>query len=76
MARVFAYINRAGAHQMLGERAKALATIEEAMSDSDLRKGISQGFFQANPCFIYWMEADLPYMLQVARAFKAEQALR
>ena len=62
-ARVFAYINRAGAHQMLGERAKALATIEEAMRDPDLGGGISQGYFQANPCFIYWLEADLPAML-------------
>ena len=73
---MFAFIIQGVVHQMLGDREKALATIEEAMSESDLRKGISQGFFQANPCFIYWMEADLPYMLQVARAFKAELALR
>jgi LuxR family maltose regulon positive regulatory protein len=65
-ARVFAFIIQAGAHQMLGDREKALSTIKEAMRDPDLGGGISQGYFQANPCFIYWMEADLTAMLQTA----------
>jgi LuxR family maltose regulon positive regulatory protein len=63
---VFAFINQAGAHQMLGDRDKALATIEGTMSDPDLGSGISQGYFRASPCFIYWLEADLPAMLQTA----------
>ena len=37
------------------------------MQDSDLSSNISQSHFQSNPCFIYWMEADLPTMLQTAR---------
>ncbi|UCF94837.1 MAG: AAA family ATPase, partial [Desulfobacterales bacterium] len=81
-ARVFAYINRAGAHQMLGNRERALATIENAMRDPDLSGGISQGYFQANPCFIYWLEADLQSMLQTAAQslkatedFQAHQAI-
>ncbi len=65
-ARVFTFINQAGAHQVLGDREKALGVIEEAMRDPDLDGGISKGYFQANPCFIYWMEADLPAILQTA----------
>lgn len=69
--RVFAFILQAAAHQMLGDREKAIGVIEEAMRDPDLSNGISKGFFQANPCFIYWMEADLPAMLQItARSLK------
>jgi LuxR family maltose regulon positive regulatory protein len=81
-ARIFAFICRAAAHQILGEREKALATIEEAMRDPDLDGGMSQGYFQANPCFIYWMEADLPSMLQtaahslmIAEDYQAHQAI-
>jgi len=40
---VFAYAGRGMAHQMLGERAKALVAIEEAMSESELSSGVSQG---------------------------------
>jgi len=81
-ARVFAFIVQGVAHQVLGDREKALATIEEAMSESELSSGISQGYFQANPCFIYWMEADLPSILQtaahslkVAEDYQAHQAI-
>ena len=63
---MFAFINQAAAHQILDDCEKALGVIEEAMRDPDLGSGISKGFFQANPCFIYWMEADLPAMLQTA----------
>ncbi|MFC1824400.1 LuxR C-terminal-related transcriptional regulator [Thermodesulfobacteriota bacterium] len=65
-AQIFSCIIQAGAHQMLGDREKALSTIEEAMRDPDLRSGISQGYFQANPCFIYWIDADLTSLQQTA----------
>ena len=53
-------------HQMRGDRAKALSTIDEAMRDPDLSGGGTQGFFQANPCFIHWIDADLTNLLQTA----------
>jgi LuxR family maltose regulon positive regulatory protein len=57
----------AGAHQMLGDRVKALAAIEEQMRELDNSSGIAQGHFQANQCFIHWMEADLKAVMQAAR---------
>jgi LuxR family maltose regulon positive regulatory protein len=67
---------------LLGERKKALATIGEASRDSHLRGGISQGYLQANPCFVYWLEADLPALMQTARGslkaaekYQAHQAI-
>ena len=81
-ARAFAFINWAGAHQMLGDREKALAILEEAIRNSDPGAGISQGYFKASPCFIYWLEADLLSMLQtaarslkIAEDYKVHQAL-
>jgi ATP/maltotriose-dependent transcriptional regulator MalT len=65
-ARVFAFIARGLVHQMLGDRAKALSTIDEAMRDPGLSGGGTQGFFQANPCFIHWIDADLTNLLQTA----------
>jgi LuxR family maltose regulon positive regulatory protein len=67
-ARIFAFINRAGAYQMLGDRKEALSTIEAARQDKTLGPG---AYLKANPCFIYWMEADLSAMLQTA-----EQSLK
>jgi LuxR family maltose regulon positive regulatory protein len=66
-ARMFTFLAKGAAHQMLGDREKAIATFEKAMRESDLSKDISQSHYLANPCFIYWMEADLPTMLQTAR---------
>ena len=72
--RMFAFIVQAAAYQMLGDLKMTLATIQEAMRDPDLDGGISQGYFRANPCFIYWMEADLLSMLQTAaRSLKADE---
>ena len=55
----FALIFQAAAYQTLGDLKMTLATIRAAMRDPDLDGGISQGYFRANPCLIYWMEADL-----------------
>jgi LuxR family maltose regulon positive regulatory protein len=65
-ARMFTFLMQAFAHQVLGDRANALATIKQAMRESDQKSGAAQGYFQANPCFIYWMEADLLSILQTA----------
>ena len=66
-ARIFSSILRALVHQMLGDRAHALSTIEKAMRDPDLSGGTTQGFFQTTPCLIYWIDADLANLLQTAR---------
>jgi LuxR family maltose regulon positive regulatory protein len=66
-ARMFTFLQRAGAHQMLGHREKVHATIDEALRELDLSSGISQSHFVANFCFVYWMDADLTAMLQTAR---------
>ncbi|CAB5101856.1 Transcriptional activator of maltose regulon, MalT [Olavius algarvensis associated proteobacterium Delta 3] len=65
-ARIYYYMVRALVHQMLGDRAKALLTLELAMLDQDLRVGTASGFFQAHPCFIYWIDADLTNMIRTA----------
>ena len=81
-ARMFTFLTQAFAHQMLGDSANALATMKEAMRESDQKSGIAQGWFQANSCFIYWIEADLLSILQtaaqslkVAENFQAHQAI-
>jgi len=65
-ALLFSYIIQAVAHQMLGDSSKAHSTFEEAMRDLDLGGGTFQGYFQATPCFIYWIDADLTSLLQTA----------
>ena len=70
-ARMFAFMSEAITYQMLGDREKANDTIEASIRESELYSSISKSHFQANPCFVYWMEADLTTMQQTA-----EQALR
>jgi LuxR family maltose regulon positive regulatory protein len=75
--RIFAFIVQAAAYQILGDLKMTLATIRAAMRDPDLDGGISQGYFRANPCLIYWMEADLLSMLQTAeRSLKLDEGCR
>jgi LuxR family maltose regulon positive regulatory protein len=66
-ARMFAFLTQAAAYQMLGNLEMARATIDEAIQEPDLSSGISQSHFYANFCFIYWMDADLTIMMQVAK---------
>lgn len=66
-ARMFTFLAKAAVHQMLGDREQAIVTFEEAMRESDLNSDISESHYQANPCFIYWMEADMSGMVQTAR---------
>ena len=73
-ARIFAFIMQGVANQMLGDRDKALATWEEAITESDRFGDTSHSHFQSNPCFVYWMEADLLSMLEITtRALKSAE---
>ena len=65
-ARMFTLHIKAAAHQILGERDKAHATIEEQLREIPNCRGVSQSHFQANQCYIHWMEADLTGVLQAA----------
>ena len=65
-ARMFTLHIKASAHQILGERDKAHATIEEQLREIPNCSGVSQSHFQANQCYIHWMEADLTGVLQAA----------
>jgi LuxR family maltose regulon positive regulatory protein len=65
-ARMFTLHIKAAAHQILGERDKAHATIEEQLREIPNCNGVSQSHFQANQCYIHWMEADLTGVLQAA----------
>jgi len=76
-ARMFSLHLEAAAHQSLGDREKALAAIEAQLRDLHMSSGIAQGHFQANQCFIHWMEADLKTLLQAAgRAQKTAEAFQ
>jgi LuxR family maltose regulon positive regulatory protein len=64
---MFTFGTQALAHQMLGNREEALATIGASERDLYLSSGVSQSHFQANFCFVYWLEADLAGVLQTAK---------
>jgi LuxR family maltose regulon positive regulatory protein len=59
-------IVQGAALQMLGDPARAIATLEEEILHYDLNGDPSQSHFESNPGFIYWMEADLSSMQQTA----------
>jgi LuxR family maltose regulon positive regulatory protein len=65
---------KASAHQILGEREKAHATIETQLREIPNCSVDSQSHFQANQCYIHWMEADSTGVLQAAgRALKTAE---
>ena len=66
--RIFVFIHQIGAYQMIGDFEKAQSLIQEMIRDETLRGGISDGYLLACPCFVYWLEADLPALRQCHRS--------
>ena len=64
--RIHTLLLKASAHQMLGDIEKAHAAIETQLRHIRMSSGVSRSHFQANQCFIHWMEADLTGVLQAA----------
>jgi len=66
--KAFAFTMQAMAYQALGSHAKALETMEAVMRDPDL-SSIPQTDLQINFGFIYWIDADLINLKQIALQF-------
>jgi LuxR family maltose regulon positive regulatory protein len=64
--RIHTLLLKASAHQMLGDIEKAHAAIETQLRHIRMSSGVSKSHFQANQCYIHWMQADLTGVLQAA----------
>ncbi len=73
-ALAFAHLFLAGAYQMAGDLETGLSSLHKAASDNILQGDPYRAHYLVNPCFLYWMAADLTAMWQAAdRSLKIDK---
>ena len=66
MARIEAWLQLAGAYQMSGQLERSYAVLAAAQREDSADIAAPRARLWGSSCFIYWMAADLPGMLQAA----------
>jgi LuxR family maltose regulon positive regulatory protein len=66
MARIEAWLQLAGAYQMSGQFERSYAVLAAAQREDPADSAAPRARLWGSSCFIYWMAADLPGMMQAA----------
>jgi LuxR family maltose regulon positive regulatory protein len=73
-ALAFAHLFLAGAYQMAGDLGTGLSSLHKAAGDNVLLGDAYYAHYLVNPCYLYWMAADLTAMRQSAdRSLKIDK---